>query len=155
MFREKAQEFGINLLKKDIDGLMGSDFIELRESQDEFDFPVELGTPQEWKRLTKNERRLRLYNRQLRGTQNRAPLFVPGHDPGYYQIDEDMPAPLQIQQYREFQGGIQLLPVQAEHPVQGEDPDQIEQNPAPAIQQDHGFVEADDDPDQGFEEAGN
>ena len=159
MLREKAEDFGIDLLKKDIDGLMGSDFIEIRESQDEFDFPVELGTPQEWKRLTKNERRLRLYNRQLRGTQNRAPLFVPGHDPGYYQIDEDMP--VQIQQYQEFAGGIQFIQVQAEHPVQGEDPDQMEQNPAPAIQEDHGFIEADeivvpladDDRDQGFEEA--
>ena len=165
MLREKAEEFGIDLLKKDIDGLMGSDFIEIRERQDEFDFPVELGTPQEWNRLTKNERRLRLYNRQLRGTQNRSPYFMPGDDPHDYQVDEDMP--LQIQ-YREFQGGIQLLPVRAERPVYpgqieqnpepGEEPVQMEQNPDPAIQEDPEDQEflipvAEVDPDQGFEEA--
>ena len=99
ILREKAEEFGIDLMKKDIDGLMGSDFIEIRENQDEFDFPVELGSAEEWNRLTKNERRLRLYNRELRSTQDRDPYFMPSRGPGDYQIDEDMP----IQVYGDVQ----------------------------------------------------
>ena len=64
--KEKAEEFEIDLLKKDIDGLTGSDFIEIRENQDEFDFVQDLGKPEEWNGLTKNERRLRFYNREVR-----------------------------------------------------------------------------------------
>ena len=139
MFREKAQEFGINLLKKDIDGLMGSDFIEIRESQDEFDFPVELGTPQEWNALTKNERRMRLYNRELRGTQTRQPLFMPTRGPGHYQVDVDMPL---RQQYYEYQGFVEEAD-EIDFPAADDDFHEFGEINFPAV----------DDPDQGFEEA--
>ena len=125
ILREKAEEFGIDLMKKDIDGLMGSDFIEIRENQDEFDFPVELGSAEEWNRLTKNERRLRLYNRELRSTQDRDPYFMPSRGPGDYQIDEDMPVQLygDVRELRE--GFFVRLQPEAEP---GDEPNQMEQD---------------------------
>ena len=125
ILREKAEEFGIDLMKKDIDGLMGSDFIEIRENQDEFDFPVELGSAEEWNRLTKNERRLRLYNRELRSTQDRDPYFMPSRGPGDYQIDEDMPVQL-YGDVRELREGF-FVRVQPEAEP-GDEPNQMEQD---------------------------
>ena len=107
ILKEKAEEFGIDLLTKDIDGLMGSDFIEIRESHDEFDFVLELGKAEEWNRLTKNERRLRFYNRKLRDKPESS--FIDSHRDDY-RIDEDHPVYLELAPRR----GVHVLPSNVE-----------------------------------------
>ena len=143
LFREKAEEFEIDLLKKDIDGLMGSDFIEIRENQDEFDFVQELGNAEEWNGLSKNERRLRFYNRELRDKPENSignNPFPSSRDDDY-KIDEDRPV------WVNFGGwSVKCMPSEVEatrkrhreqveqikRRRQADDPDQMEQNPDPA-----------------------
>ena len=144
MLKEKAEEFGIDLLTKDIDGLMGSDFIEIRENQDEFDFVQELGNAEEWNGLTKNERRLRFYNRELRDKPENSignNPFPSSRDDDY-KIDEDRPVwvklgtsyhvkcmPSEVEATRErYREQVE----QIKRRRQADDPDQMEQNPDPA-----------------------
>ena len=104
LFRQNAEEFQIDLLKKDTEGLIGSDYLEAVniDGEVEFDYNPEPIKAEEWNKMDRTQRRKRLIKgRDMFRFETDGPY---GSKKKVYDIDEDMPEWGQIGSGYSFRG---------------------------------------------------